>query len=54
MIRLVRLEDYVLPLASRWGQIRWLVALRDAFVSLMPITMAGSLAVLIKLSLIHI
>lgn len=49
MIRLVRwLEDYVLPLASRWGQIRWLVALRDAFVSLMPITMAGSLAVLIK------
>ena len=53
MIRLVRwLEDYVLPLASRWGQIRWLVALRDAFVSLMPITMAGSLAVLIKLMII--
>lgn len=49
MIRLVRwLEDYVLPLASRLGQVRWLVALRDAFVSLMPITMAGSLAVLIK------
>lgn len=49
MIRLVRwLEDYVLPIASRLGQVRWLVALRDAFVSLMPITMAGSLAVLIK------
>ncbi len=31
MNRLVRwLEDYVLPLASRLGQIRWLVALRDA------------------------
>lgn len=49
MSRLVRwLEDYVLPIASRLGQIRWLVALRDAFVSLMPITIAGSLAVLIK------
>ena len=49
MHRLVRwLEDYVLPLANRLGQIRWLVALRDAFVSLMPITIAGSLAVLIK------
>ena len=49
MNRLVRwLEDYVLPIASRLGQIRWLVALRDAFVSLMPITIAGSLAVLIK------
>ena len=49
MNRLVRwLEDYVLPLASSLGQVRWLVALRDAFVSLMPITIAGSLAVLIK------
>ena len=53
MNRIVRwLEDYVLPLANRIGQVRWLVALRDAFVSLMPITMAGSLAVLIK-SLVH-
>ncbi|KRM04966.1 hypothetical protein FC59_GL000378 [Lactobacillus kitasatonis DSM 16761 = JCM 1039] len=42
------LEDYVLPIASRLGQVRWLVALRDAFISLMPITIAGSLAVLIK------
>lgn len=49
MSRLVKwLEDYVLPLASRLGQVRWLVALRDAFISLMPITIAGSLAVLIK------
>lgn len=49
MNRLVRwLEDYVLPLANRLGQIRWLVALRDAFVSLMPVTIAGSIAVLIK------
>ena len=49
MSRLVKwLEDYVLPIASRLGQERWLVALRDAFISLMPITIAGSLAVLIK------
>lgn len=49
MSRLVKwLEDYVLPIASKLGQVRWLVALRDAFISLMPITIAGSLAVLIK------
>ena len=49
MSRLVKwLEDYVLPIANRLGQERWLVALRDAFISLMPITIAGSLAVLIK------
>ncbi|BDR60189.1 PTS sugar transporter subunit IIC [Lactobacillus xylocopicola] len=49
MSRLVAwLEDYVLPLANKIGQARWLVALRDAFVSIMPITIAGSVAVLIK------
>lgn len=49
MSRLVTwLEDYVFPLANKLGQTRWLVALRDAFVSVMPITIAGSLAVLIK------
>ena len=49
MSRLVKwLENYVLPVANRLGQVRWLVALRDAFISLMPITIAGSLAVLIK------
>lgn len=49
MRRLVAwLEDYVLPLANRLAQVRWLVALRNAFVSVMPITIAGSVAVLIK------
>lgn len=49
MSRLVRwLEDYVLPVANRLAQVRWLVALRNAFISVMPITIAGSLAVLIK------
>lgn len=49
MSRLVDwLEDYILPFANRIGQIRWLVALRNAFVAIMPITIGGSLAVLIK------
>lgn len=49
MSRLVAwLEDYILPLANKLGQAHWLVALRDAFISIMPITIAGSLAVLIR------
>lgn len=49
MSRLVSwLEDYILPIANRVAQIRWLVALRNAFISVMPITITGSLAVLIK------
>lgn len=49
MSRLVAwLEDYILPLANKLAQTSWLVALRDAFVSVMPITIAGSIAVLIK------
>lgn len=54
MNRLVAwLEDYVLPIATRLGQVRWLVALKNAFISIIPITIAGSLAVLIK-SLVEI
>ncbi len=40
------LETYVLPPASRLAQLRWLVAMRDTFISLLPITMAGSIAML--------
>lgn len=54
MSRLVNwMEDHLLPIANRIAQIRWLVALRNAFVSVMPITISGSLAVLIK-SLIQV
>lgn len=42
------MENNLLPIANRIAQIRWLVALRNAFVSVMPITIAGSVAVLIK------
>ena len=38
------LETYVLPPASRLAQVRWLVAMRDTFISLLPITMAGLIA----------
>lgn len=42
------MENNLLPIANRIAQIRWLVALRNAFISVMPITIAGSVAVLIK------
>lgn len=42
------LEKYVMPFANWLGSIRWLVALRDAFVSTLPITISGSFAVLVK------
>ena len=42
------LEKYVVPVATKIGSIPWLVALRDGFISTMPITMAGSLATLLN------
>lgn len=42
------LEKYILPWADNLARVRWLVALRDAFISTMPITIAGSLAVLLS------
>ncbi|MCI1893746.1 MAG: PTS sugar transporter subunit IIC [Lactobacillus sp.] len=42
------LEKYVVPVAAKIGSIRWLVALRDSFIATLPITMAGSLAVLLN------
>ncbi|WP_179396163.1 PTS sugar transporter subunit IIC [Lacticaseibacillus absianus] len=42
------LEKYVVPVAAKIGSIRWLVALRDAFIATLPITMAGSLATLLN------
>lgn len=42
------LEKYVVPIAIKIGSVRWLVALRDGFISTMPLTMAGSLATLLN------
>lgn len=47
------LEKYIVPIATTIGSLRWLVALRDAFVSLLPITMVGSVSVLLN-SLIQV
>ncbi|WEV40228.1 PTS sugar transporter subunit IIC [Lactobacillus sp. ESL0684] len=38
------LNKYVVPVAAKIGSIRWLVALRDAFIAIMPAMMAGSVA----------
>lgn len=47
------LEKYFVPLATSIASTRWLVALRDAFISILPVTLAGSLSVLIT-SLINV
>ena len=36
------LNKHVVPIAARIGSIRWLVALRDAFIAIMPAMMAGA------------
>lgn len=42
------LSKHVVPIASKIGSIRWLVALRDAFISIMPATMAGAVATILN------
>ena len=42
------LERHLLPLANNLASVRWLVALRDAFISTLPISLTGSVAILIK------
>ena len=42
------LEKHLLPLAQNLASTGWLVALRDAFISTLPISLTGSVAVLVK------
>ncbi|GHU62945.1 permease IIC component [Clostridia bacterium] len=42
------IEKYLLPVAGRIGSQKHLVALRDAFIGVLPATMAGSIAVLLN------
>ena len=42
------MEKHFLPIAAKIGSQRHLVAVRDAFIGIMPITMVGSIAVLIN------
>ena len=42
------MEEHFVPIAAKIGSQKHLVAIRDAFISIMPITMAGSIAVLLN------
>ncbi|WEG72593.1 PTS sugar transporter subunit IIC [Vagococcus intermedius] len=42
------LEKYIIPVATKIGNQKHLIALRDAFIGTMPATMAGSIAVLLN------
>ncbi|WP_130805914.1 PTS sugar transporter subunit IIC [Senegalia massiliensis] len=42
------MEKHFLPIAAKIGSQRHLVAIRDAFIGIMPITMVGSVAVLLN------
>lgn len=42
------MEEHFMPVAARIGNQKHLVAIRDAFISIMPITMVGSIAVLLN------
>ncbi len=42
------LEKYFVPVAAKIGSQRHLVAVRDGFVAIMPLIIAGSMAVLLN------
>ncbi|WDF82953.1 PTS sugar transporter subunit IIC [Lacticaseibacillus pabuli] len=42
------LDKYMVPIATKIGSVRWLVALRDAFIAIMPATMAGAVATILN------
>lgn len=42
------MEKHFVPIAAKIGSQRHLVAIRDAFISIMPVTMAGSIATLLN------
>lgn len=45
------METYFMPFATKIGSQRHLVAVRDGFISIMPVTMVGSIAVLLNVFL---
>ena len=42
------MDKYVIPVAAKIGSQRHLVAIRDAFIAMIPITMIGALATLVN------
>ena len=45
------MEKNFMPFASKIGSQRHLVCIRDSFISIMPVTMVGSIAVLLNVFL---
>lgn len=45
------MEHYFMPIAAKIGSQKHLVAIRDGFISIMPVTMVGSIAVLLNVFL---
>lgn len=42
------LNKHLVPVAAKIGAVRWLIALRDAFIAIMPAMMAGSIATVLN------
>lgn len=42
------MEEHFVPVAAKIGSQKHLVAVRDAFIAIMPITMAGAFATLLN------
>lgn len=48
------MEKYLLPIASKISNQKFLIALRDSFIGTMPVVMAGSVAILINAFLVDV
>lgn len=48
------LQEKLLPIATKVGNNRFLVALRDSFIGIMPVVMTGSIAVLLNAFLVDV
>lgn len=48
------IEKYLLPIATKISNLKFLIALRDSFISTMPVIMTGSIAVLLNAFLVDV
>lgn len=48
------MEKYLLPIASKIGNQKFLIALRDSFIGTMPVVMTGSIALLLNAFLVDV
>ena len=48
------MEKYLLPIASKISNQKFLIALRDSFIGTMPVVMAGSVAILLNAFLVDV